>query len=227
MINQLLGNDVYSSTKKHANGLYNMRFEGTVVLATNLEPATLFANQPALVDRFLVIRYKGRKGNANPMLPNILQSKAPKLINWFLSIERNIFKKIVRTGDINLDTLTLACENLVADPNGRLYRFELEDIINNSPKGKFRTNQGDHLKTLKFDLETQFGMSLSTIIRVMHPVSQKKFPSIKGVRLASDQEIATDMTLISRATSHRPNPLADVHPLDLEPTHPMYSLRDE
>ena len=105
MINQMLGNDVYSSTKKYANQLDNVRFEGTIVLATNLEPASLFTNQPALVDRFLVIGYKGRQGNPNPLLPKVLQSKAPQLINWFMSVERDVLKKIVRTGDINQELM--------------------------------------------------------------------------------------------------------------------------
>lgn len=119
IIQALLGRDELNDQIKFVPGIFSFQFRGTVIISTTTDPAVLFANSTALMDRFILITHAPRVSQANPFFERILLTGSIRIVHWSLATPRSYFEPLVRTGTMN--------QSLIDDTH-HLDRFVLEHI---------------------------------------------------------------------------------------------------
>jgi phage/plasmid-associated DNA primase len=194
----LQGRDLISGAIKNVQEGVQFRFEGTVVLTSNMPPDEALRNSSALLDRFFVLHLRNVVDNPIENFQNYYLERSSQIVNWALQFPDHLVSHLVRTVDFNVlvsseasDVAEFLTEGFVGEEGGFIARTELVELYTDFCKG--RGMRG------RFRVGTLIGELITTAsalfkIRVTEtrpwrdeidsngPVEKKKVRGITGLR---------------------------------------------
>ncbi len=116
---KLLGGSATASVK-NIQGNSEFTFNGVVIVVTNSQPADLFGDNPALLDRAILIPFHHKPEVYDGKLQQKLMDKAGQVVNWFATIPEVDLHPLIRVGRFNND-LTIESNPIASWMSEKLY----------------------------------------------------------------------------------------------------------
>lgn len=139
----LQGRDSIFGASKHVQETVQFRFEGTVVLTSNMPPDEALRNSSALLDRFFVLHLRNVVDNPIENFQNYYLERSSQIVNWALRFPEHLVSQLVRTVDFNLlvtseasDVAEFLTEGFVEDEGEFIARTELVELYTDFCKGR-------------------------------------------------------------------------------------------
>ena len=182
LLKSMQGRDMQSTSQKNKQGVSYWRFNGFLILMTNMSTTTVLGDSNSLNDRFLSIEFSPRLGNPDPDLLHQLEKNGSGIINWVLSMPEERFSHLTRATNINKyaqlesnQLIHFIIENCVFEKNRHVSLAHLFDRFQ-----EWLIEKGEDYTVSKND----FFVELQTIAKsVFNHIVDKKRARIEAGRL--------------------------------------------